>query len=43
MEHLQVPGLSRLRLDASYAQGSIGKAKEAATVSEFADNDLPMP
>ena len=36
MEHLQVPDY-QAEIDASYAQGSIGKAKEAATSQEFAD------
>ena len=36
MEHLQVPDY-QAEIDASYAQGSIGKAKEAATSHEFAD------
>ena len=36
MEHLQVPDY-QAEIDASYAQGSIGKAKEAATSQEFAE------
>ena len=36
MEHLHVPDY-QAEIDASYAQGSIGKAKEAATSQEFAD------
>ena len=36
MEHLQVPDY-QAEIDVSYAQGSIGKAKEAATSQEFAD------
>ena len=36
MEHLQVPDY-QAEIDASYAQGSIGRAKEAATSQEFAD------
>ena len=35
-EHCQVPDY-QAEIDASYAQGSIGKAKEAATSQEFAD------
>ena len=35
MEHLQVPDY-QAEVDASYAQGSIGKAKEAATSEDFA-------
>lgn len=35
MEHLQIPDY-QAEIDASYAQGSIGKAKEAATSEEFA-------
>lgn len=35
MEHLQVPDY-QAEVDASFAQGSIGKAKEAATSEEFA-------
>lgn len=36
MERLHVPDY-QAEIDASYAQGSIGKAKEAATSQEFAD------
>lgn len=36
MERLQVPDY-QAEIDVSYAQGSIGKAKEAATSQEFAD------
>lgn len=35
MEHLQIPDY-QAEMDASFAQGSIGKAKEAATSEEFA-------
>ena len=36
MEHLHVPDY-QAEIDASFAQGSIGKAKEAATSQEFAE------
>ena len=36
MEHLHVPDY-QAEIDASFAQGSIGRAKEAATSQEFAD------
>ena len=36
MEHLQIPDY-QADIDTSYAHGSIGKAKEAATSQEFAD------
>ena len=36
MEHLHMPDY-QAEIDASYAHGSIGKAKEAATSQEFAD------
>jgi DNA polymerase-3 subunit delta' len=36
MEHLQVPDY-QAEIDASYAHGSIGRAKEAATSQEFSD------
>ena len=36
MEHLHIPDY-QAEVDASFAQGSIGKAKEAATSQEFAD------
>ena len=36
MEHLHVPDY-QAEIDASFAQGSIGRAKEAATSQEFAE------
>ncbi len=36
MEHLHIPDY-QAEIDASYAHGSIGRAKEAATSEEFAD------
>ena len=36
MEHLHVPDY-QAEIDASFAHGSIGRAKEAATSQEFAD------